>query len=53
MCKGERRVGVGTGAVDGSLGEERNASVKSKDGVHVSAQLPVVTELTYLLEMET
>ena len=31
MRKGERRAGVGTGAVDGSLGEERNESVTSKD----------------------
>ena len=31
-----RRAGVGTGAVDGSLGEERNKSVKSKDRVYVS-----------------
>ena len=31
MCEGERRAGVGTGAVEGSLGEERNESVKSKD----------------------
>ena len=29
--KGERRAGVGTGAVEGSLGEDRNESVKSKD----------------------
>ena len=36
MCKGERRAGVGTGAVEGSLGEEREESVKSKDIVHVS-----------------
>ena len=37
MCavhKGEIRAGVGTGAVKGSLGEERNESVKSKDRVH-------------------
>ena len=32
-CKGDRRVRVGTGAVEGSLGEERNESVKSKDRV--------------------
>ena len=32
---GERRAGVGTGAVEGSLGEERNESAKSKDIVHV------------------
>ena len=36
MPKGERRAGVGTGAVDGSLGEDRNECVKSKDRVHVS-----------------
>ena len=36
MRKGERRAGVGTGAVEGSLGEERNESVKSKARVHVS-----------------
>ena len=35
MRKGERRAGVGTGAVEGSPGEERNENVKSKDGVHV------------------
>ena len=58
MRKGERRAGVGTGAVEGRLGEERNESVKSKDRVHVSewnairkmqsAQLPQVTEFKYL-----
>ena len=36
MSKGERRAGVGTGALEGSLGEERNESVKSKDRVHAS-----------------
>ena len=36
MRKGERRAGVGTGALEGSLGEERNESVKSKDRVHAS-----------------
>ena len=36
VCKGERRDGVGTGAVEGSLGEERNESVKIKDKVNVS-----------------
>ena len=36
MRKGEIRTGVGTGAVEGSLGEERSESVKSKDRVHVS-----------------
>ena len=36
MRKGERRAIFGTGAVDGSLGEDRNESVKSKDRVHVS-----------------
>ena len=36
MRKGERRTGVGTGAVEGSLGEERNESVEGKDRVHVS-----------------
>ena len=35
---GERRAGVGTGAVEGSLGEERNESVKGKDRVHVSSR---------------
>ena len=34
--KGERRAGVGTGAVEGSIVEERNESVKSKARVHVS-----------------
>ena len=34
--KGEIRTGVGTGAVDGYLGEERIERVKSKDRVHVS-----------------
>ena len=29
----ERRAGVGTGAVEGSLGNERNESVKDKDRV--------------------
>ena len=60
MCKGERRAGVGTGAVEGSLGDERNESVQSKDRVHVrewnvirkctmqSAKLPQVTEFKYL-----
>ena len=33
--KGERRAGVGTGAVEGSLGEERNESVEGKYRVHV------------------
>ena len=36
MRKGERRAGVGTGAVEGSLGEEGNESVNSKDRVPVS-----------------
>ena len=57
----ERRAGVGTGAVEGSLGKERNESVEGKDRVHVpkwnaiigsvhmqSAQLPQVTEFKYL-----
>ena len=60
MRKGERRAGVGTGAVEGSLGKERNESVKGKDRVLYlngtplgsvlmqSAQLPQVTELKYL-----
>ena len=60
--KGERRAGVGTGAVEGSPGEERNESVKSKDRVHVSewkplgsvnmqyAQLPQVTVRYYVRE---
>ena len=34
--KGERRAAVGTGPVEGSLGEERNERVKSKDRVYVS-----------------
>ena len=34
--EGERRAGVGTGAVDGSLVKERNESVKGNDRVHVS-----------------
>ena len=33
--KGKRRAGVGTGAVEGSLGEGRNESIKSKHRVHV------------------
>ena len=33
MRKGEIRAGGGTGAVEGSLGEERNESVKSRDRV--------------------
>ena len=36
MRKGERRAGVGTGAVEGSLEKERNESIKGKDRVHVS-----------------
>ena len=36
MRKGEIRAGVGTGVVEGSLGEERSERVKSKDRVHVS-----------------
>ena len=36
MRKRERRAGVGTGAVEGSHGEERNESVDGKDRVHVS-----------------
>ena len=36
MRKGEKRAGVGSGAVKGSLGEEMDESVKSKDRVHVS-----------------
>ena len=35
--KGDRRAGVGTGAVQGSLGEVRNESVKSKNRVKVPA----------------
>ena len=35
MCKAERHAGVGTVAVEGNLGEERNESVKSKDRVYV------------------
>ena len=34
VCKG--RAGVGTGAVERSLGAERNESIKSTDRVHVS-----------------
>ena len=60
MRKGESRAGVGTGALDGSLGEKRNESVKSKDeflslngtalgSVNMqSAQLTRVTEFKYL-----
>ena len=55
MRKGERRAGVATGAVEGSLGEERNESVEGKDRVHVSkcvhmqsAQLPQITEFKYM-----
>ena len=60
MRNEERRAGVRTGSLDGSLGEERNKSVKSKDRVHVSewkaiigsvnmqyAQLPQVIEFKY------
>ena len=36
MRKGERRAGVGTGAVEGSLVKERNESVKGKDRVGVT-----------------
>ena len=36
MRKVERRAGVGTGAVEGNLGKERNESVEGKDRVHVS-----------------
>ena len=52
------RAGDGTGAVEGSLGEERNESVKSKDRVGPgtplgsvnmqSAQLPQATEFKYM-----
>ena len=36
MHKGERRAGVGTGAVEAIIGKEWNESVKGKDKVHVS-----------------
>ena len=36
MRKGKRRAGVGTGALEGSLGDYMNESVKSKDRVYVS-----------------
>ena len=36
MRKGEIRAGVGTGAVEGSLGEESNENVKDTDRVHVA-----------------
>ena len=37
LCaRGEIRAGVGTGAVEGSHGEERNESVEDKDRIHVS-----------------
>ena len=55
------RAGVGTGAVEGSLGEERNESVKSKNRLYMclngtplgsvkmqSHQLQQVTEFKYL-----
>ena len=56
MRKGEIRAGVGTGAVEGSFGEERNESVKSMclNGTPLgsvkmqSAQLPQVSEFKYL-----
>ena len=58
MRKGERRAGVRTGAVEGSLGKERNERVEGKymclngtplGSVHMqSAQLPQVTEFKYL-----
>ena len=61
MRKGERRTGVGTGAVEGSLGKERNESVKGKHRVRVhewnanrkcvnmqSPELQQVTEFQYL-----
>ena len=64
MRKGEIQAGVGTGAVGGSLGDERNESVKSKYRVRQlclnetplgsvnktmqSAKLPQVTEFKYL-----
>ena len=60
MRKGERRAGVRTGSVEGSLGEERNESVNGKYIVHVSkwnairsihmqfAHVPQVTEFKYL-----
>ena len=35
-AQGGKRDGVGTGAVEGSLGKYRNASVKGKNRVHVS-----------------
>ena len=42
MRKEERRAGVGTGAVDGSLGKERNESVWGKDRVHLYYNSPEV-----------
>ena len=66
LCEREKavvKVGMihrGNGAVEGSLGEERGESVKSKDRVHMSEwnasrkcqcaifQLPQVTEFKYL-----
>ena len=41
MRKGERRAGVGTGAVEGGLVEERDESVKSKYRVHVPEWNPI------------
>ena len=35
LRKGERLVGVGTGAVEGSLGQESNESIKTEDIVNV------------------
>ena len=58
---GQRYAGVGTGRVDGSLGEERNESAKSKDRVvclngtslrsvlSQSTQLPKITEFNKYL----
>ena len=42
MRKGERRAGVGTGAVEGSLVKERNESVKGKDRVGVSKWIAIM-----------
>ena len=36
MRKGDSSTGGGNGAVEGSLGEERDESVKSKDRIHMS-----------------
>ena len=48
MRKGQRRAGVGTEAVAGSLGEEKNESVGGKDRVHVP-KLNAIRKCSYAI----